>query len=261
MAIDPLTRFSDRVRDYVAYRPRYPDQVLSWLQERGLSPSHVVADVGSGTGILTELLLRAGCSVVAVEPNPEMRRAAEAALGEEPGYRSISGSAEATTLESGSIDLITVGQAFHWFDPIAAKREFARILRPGGRLALIWNDRQTRANSFMRGYEKLLDDWGRDYRKASYHHRPLAETLTQLFDRGSLTTSFPNQQALDEEGLVGRFFSASYTPGKEEPQRAAAEDAARQLFRAHQEDGVVVINYLTTVELGEIGRPTSTPPT
>src|SRR5579863_1256797 len=111
------TRFSDRVEDYVKYRPHYPKKILSYLQDRyAFGPGWVVADIGSGTGISTELFLRFGNNVFAVEPNLEMRSKAEELLAAHPGFRSVEGTAEATGLPGSSIDLIVAGQAFHWFD-------------------------------------------------------------------------------------------------------------------------------------------------
>jgi ubiquinone/menaquinone biosynthesis C-methylase UbiE len=139
---DSKERFSDRVDDYRKYRPGYPEAVLQVLEERcGLSPSSVVADIGSGTGILTGMLLSKAHTVYAVEPNAPMRSAAEEDYRDHPAFRSVAGSAEATTLPSRSVDLITAAQAFHWFDPEKAKAEFRRILRKEGNIALIWNER------------------------------------------------------------------------------------------------------------------------
>src|SRR4051794_35122333 len=116
-AVDSKARFSDRVENYVKYRPTYPTAVLGYLRdEAGLTVQSVVADVGSGTGISSELFLRAGCTVYGVEPNADMRAAADGLLAQYPAFRSVDGSAEATTLPAGSADLVIAGQAFHWFD-------------------------------------------------------------------------------------------------------------------------------------------------
>ena len=142
MSSNSTTRFSDRVEDYVKYRPHYPVAVLTYLQATySFSSSWVVADIGSGTGISTELFLAAGNRVDAVEPNREMRRKAEELLSGHPGFVSIDGTAEATGLPEASVDLIVAGQAFHWFEPVATRREFVRIARPGAVAALIWTQR------------------------------------------------------------------------------------------------------------------------
>ena len=124
---EPATasRFNNRVENYIAYRPKYPAAVAEFLRnELGLSAASVVADVGSGTGILSELLLRAGCTVFGVEPNEAMREAAEELLQAYPNFKSVHGTAEATTLDDSSVDFVTAGQAFHWFDIEGARREF-----------------------------------------------------------------------------------------------------------------------------------------
>src|SRR5712691_7831802 len=140
---DAKQRFSNRVADYVRYRPGYPPAVLDLLRtDCGLRPDHVVADIGSGTGILSKLFLENGNRVFGVEPNAEMRQAGEEYLASYDGFSSIEGSAESTTLADSSVDFITAAQAFHWFDPQAARREFARILKPGGWVVILWNDRR-----------------------------------------------------------------------------------------------------------------------
>ena len=158
--MDSVSRFSNRVESYARYRPRYPDAVITFLADTcGLSPSAVVADVGAGTGILTELFLRNGNVVLAVEPNAAMRGAAEAQLRGYQGFHSIDGRAEVTTLPTDSVDFAVAGQAFHWFEPVATRREFRRILKPGGLIALIWNDRRLDSTPFMRAYHELLDEF------------------------------------------------------------------------------------------------------
>ena len=153
----PTERFTSRVETYIKYRPTYPAAVIDLLRsECGLTADAIVADVGSGTGILSELVLKNGNEVIGVEPNQAMRLAAEHLLSSYPRFRSVEGSAEASTLPAASVDLITAGQAFHWFDATAARREFARILKPNGSVALIWNDRQLDSTEFLRGYEALL---------------------------------------------------------------------------------------------------------
>ncbi len=159
--MDSISRFSNRAEIYARYRPRYPDAVIACLTDAcGLSPSATVADVGAGTGILTELFLRNGNPVYAVEPNAAIRGVAEAQLQGTPDFHSIDGRAEATTLPKNSVDFVVAGQAFHWFEPVATRREFRRILKPGGWIALIWNDRRLDSTPFMRAYHELLDEFG-----------------------------------------------------------------------------------------------------
>src|SRR6185503_1231931 len=150
-------RFSTRVESYIKYRPSYPTEVLELMRVRcGLAATSMVADIGSGTGILTELLLETGATVFAVEPNKEMRAAAERLLSDYGRFRSVDGTAEATTLPDASVDLITASQAFHWFDIQKARRELARVLRPRGWVVLIWNERPVDASAFLDEYDALL---------------------------------------------------------------------------------------------------------
>src|ERR1700712_2137458 len=166
---DPTKRFSNRVENYVKFRPSYPPGVLGLLQDKcGLTPAARVADVGSGTGILTELLLQQGNKVFAVEPNPDMRAAAEVRLSRQQNFTSVAGSAEATTLPDQSVELITAAQAFHWFDREKARGEFLRILTPGRWVALIWNDRHTESTPFLRAYEQLLRTYATDYAEVDH---------------------------------------------------------------------------------------------
>ena len=170
-AKDSTQRFSSRVDNYVRYRPGYPPEVLELLRtECGLSPSSIVADIASGTGILTRMLLENGNRVFGVEPNPEMRRAGEQFLTRYPGFTSVAGSAEATMLDDHSVDIITAAQAAHWFERERARREFVRILVPGGWTVLLWNERDTDATPFLREYEQLLLTYGTDYKEVRHEH-------------------------------------------------------------------------------------------
>src|SRR5712691_9479273 len=163
-ASNATRRFSDRAANYVRYRPGYPPEALQTLNtECGLRPSHVIADIASGTGIWTGRLLENDNPVFGVEPNAEMREAGERLLAPFPKFTSIAGTAEATTLADQSMDFVTAAQAAHWFDRERARREFVRILKPGGWLVLLWNERLTDATPFLRGYEELLLKYGTDY--------------------------------------------------------------------------------------------------
>src|SRR5688572_21518475 len=161
--LQPTTRFTGRADDYVRARPTYPDTLVDVLEAGlGLTPRAVLADVGAGTGLSAEPFLRRGYSVFCVEPNAEMRAAAERQLTRHAGFRSVAGSAEATGLDAHSVDGVVVAQAFHWFEADAAKAEFTRILRDGC-VALLWNTRRTAGSSFLEGYERVLQEFGTDY--------------------------------------------------------------------------------------------------
>lgn len=250
---DPTGRFTDRVADYVRYRPGYPDELLRCLcDDVGLSAETTVADVGSGTGISSAFLLRSGCTVIGVEPNDAMRHAAEQQLAGEPRFRSVIGSAEATRLPDGSVDLVVAGQAFHWFDRRAARAEFARILRPDGSVTLFWNAGRAEGTPFLEGYERLLRRWGTDYAEVN-HCGVGGEALAAFFAGPAVRRVFANAQTLDFDGLRGRLLSSSYTPAEGHPDRAPMLRELRALFDEHQREGWVSIDYDTKLYAGSVG--------
>ncbi|MCX5757447.1 MAG: class I SAM-dependent methyltransferase [Candidatus Hydrogenedentes bacterium] len=254
---DSLTRFSNRVENYLKYRPRYPQEVIETLRtECGLLPASVVADVGSGTGMLTELFLCNGNLVFAVEPNREMREAAERLLAGYAGFRSVDGTAEATGLPTGSVDFMTAGQAFHWFDREKAKRESQRVLRSDGWVVLVWNDRLTDSTPFLAAYEQLLRRHATDYE--AVNHRKIDKDVVAAFfaphDFGF--RHFPNRQVFDFQGLKGRLESSSYVPAPGQPGNEAMRIDLEDLFQIHQSNDTVTIEYLTLMYFGRL-RPAS----
>ena len=253
MAADSKQRFSNRVENYVKFRPDYPRQILAALRDRiGFSPAWVVADVGSGTGISTRMMLENGNEVFAVEPNADMRAAAEKWLGNEPRFHSIDASAEETTLADASIDLIIAAQAFHWFDLIRCKVEFTRILKPGGWCALIWNERKTGGTPFLESYEALLKKYGADY-MAVRHERVDSAAMGSFFSpRGFQTLTFTNSQLLDLDGVVGRCLSSSYAPAPGQPNHEPMLHELREIFARCQADGHVAFEYQTQVHYGQL---------
>jgi len=248
----PTARFSDRVEDYVRYRPGYPPEVLDLLRaECGLRPSHIVADIASGTGMFTRLLLENGNSVFAVEPNTEMREMGIRLL--EPYNRlvSIAGTAEETTLGSASVDFVTAAQAAHWFDLPRARTEFARILRPEGWCVLIWNERRAETTPFLRDYEQLLLTYGTDYKEVR-HERTTA--IIHEFFAPALADErvFDLRQQFDYQGLAGRLLSSSYAPLEGHPSHAPMMRELQRIFRAHATDNVVEFEYNTRVYYGHL---------
>src|SRR5882757_1999014 len=178
--IEPVKRFSSRVENYAKYRPGYPLGVIDLLvSECGLSQDSIVADVGSGTGFLTELFLRNGNKVFGVEPNREMRTAAEIYLNNYPTFNSVDARAESTSLAGASIDFVTVGQAFHWFDQLQARQEFTRILKSDGWAVLIWNERRLDSSDFLRAVEELFLKFGTLYEQV--RHENVYSDITAFF--------------------------------------------------------------------------------
>jgi SAM-dependent methyltransferase len=250
---DPTRRFTDRVDDYARYRPSYPPGLMQLLRdEAGLRPEHVVADVGSGTGLLTEPFLRNGNVVFAVEPNRAMAAAARERLGGDHRFRDVDGRAEATGLDPASVDFIVVGQAFHWFDAARARDEFRRILRPGGFVVLAWNARRVEGSAFLRDYEAFLRRWGTDYKEVSARYEEEGAIRTLFGDGGFGTRTFDNVQTFDLAGLRGRLCSSSYAPPAGDPRHEPMLLALADLFAAHQQRGHVAFEYDTHVYWGRL---------
>ena len=249
---DSKQRFSNRVADYVRYRPGYPPAVLELLRsECGLRPGHVIADIGSGSGLLSELFLKNGNRVYGVEPNEAMRRAGEEYLASYDGFSSIEGSAESTTLADSTIDFVTAGQAFHWFEPEKTRAEFRRILQLQGWIVAIWNFREMET-PFGKAYEEILVKYGMDYARVRDSY-PQGHDVQSFFLGGDfLHHALPNVQFLDWEGLAGLLRSASYMPQEGHGNFAPMMDALRALFRARQEDGGVRVGYATNLYAGQL---------
>jgi SAM-dependent methyltransferase len=251
--MDATNRFSDRVEHYVRSRPEYPRAFYAFLRDDlGLTPAWVVADVGSGTGISTRPLLENGNVVYGVEPNAPMRQAAERLLSDLPAFRSLDAVAEATTLPPASVDLILAAQAFHWFDRVRARAEFVRVLKPGGWLVLVWNERRLDATPFLRDYEELLRRHGTDY--ASVRHENVDDAALRGFFAPSphAARAFDNAQHFDYVGLESRLLSSSYTPAADDPRRGPMLAGLREIFDRHQQRGRVTFEYDTRAYYGRL---------
>lgn len=246
------SRFSDRVDNYIRYRPGYPaDALLALKTDCGLTPSHVIADVAFGTGIWTHVLLENGNPVFGVEPNAEMREAGERLLAAFPNFTSIAGTAEATTLPDASVDFVTAAQAAHWFDRKRAHEEFARILKPAGWLVLLWNERLTDSTPFLRDYENLLQAYGTDY--ADVWHEHTTDAVNVFFDPAPFHERvFAMRQEFDCAGLEGRLLSSSYAPGPGHPKHEPMVQELRRIFDAHKVTGRVAFDYKTRMYFGRL---------
>jgi SAM-dependent methyltransferase len=250
---DATTRFTNRVRDYVRFRPGYPTGVVELLRERcGLGTGSTVADIGAGTGIFTRLLLETGARVHAVEPNNAMQDALTSGSPSNERLSVARGTADATGCANGTLDIITAAQAFHWFDPTTTRTEFLRILKPGGWVALIWNSRLTDRSPFLEAYERLLVEKAVDYSKVTHRHVDRARVESFFKPAGIELHTFPNHQHFDFEGLRGRVLSSSYAPAVGQPGHESMMEELQELFGHHNDNGLVRFEYETEVYLGRL---------
>lgn len=251
-ASDATQRFSSRVENYVRYRPSYPQAVIDLLsKECGLRTDSIIADIAFGTGIFTKLLLENGNSVFGVEPNADMRMAGESFLSAYPRFISVAGAAEATTLADDSVDFVTAAQAAHWFDLKKARQEFIRITRAGGWAVLLWNERSVDSTPFLRAYEKLVLDFGTDYKEV--RHERTTETIHEFFSPTPFQSRvFDNHQEIDYAGLEGRLLSSSYTPSAGHANYQPMLARLQRIFNAHQANGRVVLEYKTRVYYAQL---------
>lgn len=252
LKIESTERFSSRVEAYVRHRPSYPKEVISVLQDGcRLTRQMSIADVASGTGIFTRLLLENGNRVFGVEPNEKMRRAGEEYLAEFPNFVSIAGTGEATTLPARSVHMITCAQAAHWLKREEALREFQRILEPSHYVVVVFNDRQVKEDPFAQDYEKLVVKYGTDY--------SAVQRMGRIFEGEEFFASFkcekrtlPNHQDLDYEALEGRLLSSSYAPQVSDPGHGTMLEQLRGIFEKHQRGGCIRMRYDTNIYFGKL---------
>ena len=247
---DSTKRFTDRVEDYARYRPSYPDAAIDYLKTLCPPPGPVV-DVGFGTGLFTERLLLAGYIVTGLEPNRAMLEVGDAAMRRYENFASMPGTAERLPVAAGSFGMIVAAQSFHWFDPEPTRKAFARALRPGGWVSLIWNNRETDTTPFLVGYEAALNKYCPDYAKISATHAAEQE-IEAFFAPDEVTKrSFPNHQELDWDGVRGRMMSSSYVP-KSGPSHDALLGEVETLFQQEAKAGTVEVRYQTVLFSGQL---------
>jgi ubiquinone/menaquinone biosynthesis C-methylase UbiE len=252
LKIESTQRFSSRVEAYVRYRPSYPPAVIDVLRaECDLTPEMTVADVASGTGIFTRLLLENGNRVIGVEPNDKMRSAGEQFLSTFTLFSSVNAKAEATTLPDSSVDMVTCAQAAHWLDRERAQKEFLRILKPDCYVVIVFNDRQVKGNAFADDYEKLVVTYGTDY--------SAVQRLGRIFAGDEFFAPYkcekrtlPNHQDLDYEALEGRLLSSSYAPQPQDPGCRPMLADLRRIFEKYQQGGRVRMEYDTNIYFGKL---------
>lgn len=248
--VDSIQRFSSRVDAYVRFRPSYPKQIIETLErDCGFRDDSIVADIASGTGIFTKLLLEHGNRVFGIEPNAKMRRAGEEFLAGYSNFTSVTGTAEDTTLPAGSIEFVTAAQAGHWFDRKRSRLEFARILKPGGWAVLVWNERKTDSTPFLRDYEDLLLRYGTDYNQVRHEHTIVSEFFDPLPFQEQ---TFDLQQVFDYESVEGRLMSSSYAPQPGHPNHEPMLRELHRIFDLHQHAGRVIIEYATRMFYGRL---------
>lgn len=247
--------FSTKVAAYVASRPDYPPGLFDALRTLGaLDADTVVADIGAGTGLLTRSLLDHAAQVIAVEPSDAMRAACDSALGSRAGYRSVQGKAEHTTLADASIDLVTAAQAFHWFDVDAAREEILRVLRPSGRVALIWNDR-VRTDPLHVAMDEVFAAYGGARRGAMLAHEDRSDVPRFFAGADVRGIDLPHEHRLDREGLRALAFSRSYMPPPETDAGVQAMRDIDAIFARFESGGELRVRYRTVAFVGRPRKP------
>lgn len=256
-------RFTGLADVYDRFRPSYPDACLDDLGPLGAGPGGVVADVGAGTGLFTELLARRGASVVAVEPNPDMIAVARRRLAGLPGVCIVEAAAERTGLDAGSVDLVTAAQAFHWFDPDAFRAECLRILHLDGRVALIWNSR-TPGHPLHEACARICERHCPDFEGFSGDSRQTRgddtrRAVDRFFAGGAAEEKdYPNDLELTREAFVGRHLSASYAPRPGSPEYGPFVGELDAVFDRFATGWTLTFPNTTSMH---VGRPLAAPAT
>lgn len=243
--MNPLNRFSDRATAYVKYRPSYPEEAIAIILQGNGNSQLVAADIGAGTGISSRLLAQNGIRVIAIEPNLKMSEAATP-------HRLVefhNGTAENTSLSDSCVDLVTCFQAFHWFNPEPTLQEFQRILKPSGRLAVVWNNRD-QDDEFTQSYTELVKIASNQHPAESRLESISPLLASDLFTQVHCHT-FNYRQALNLEGLIGRAQSASYIPQTGEAYQQLIEGLTELYNSQHDEKGLVYLIYRTSVYLAK----------
>lgn len=252
---DTYSHYSRTVQYYSRYRPRYPSDLIALLKAKcNLSPSHVIADIGAGTGQMTELFLKHGNPVYAVEPNADMRQVAEDELGAYPRLTLVDATAEETTLPDASVHLISVGNAFHWFNHKQVREEFLRILVPQGWVVLAWNLERNNDSPFGLAFEEFWQkhiDPSVHFARNPERKRP--DYITEFFGAENIKeTTLDNYQLCDFDALKGLILSTLKAPQATDPRYPAMVDDLKTIFDQYQEDRTVTLEYDTAIVYGQL---------
>ncbi|HEY8891035.1 MAG TPA: class I SAM-dependent methyltransferase [Clostridium sp.] len=242
--LNPKGRFSNRVENYAKYRPNYPNDIINFLNTTiGLTNKAIIADIGSGTGISAQLFLDNGNEVYGIEPNTEMRAAGEKRLNQYTNFHSVDASSESTKLESESVDMITVGQAFHWFEPEPTKKEFLRILKPNGFVVIVNNRIKLRGDKFMGEYMELIEKYA-----DSEPTKSLNTDLPNFFNSKIIYKEiFYNPQVYNLKKLLGNLLSYSYISNEENSRFNYMISEFELLFKKHNDNGTLIFHYETVL--------------
>ncbi|MEK8198215.1 MULTISPECIES: class I SAM-dependent methyltransferase [Lysinibacillus] len=245
--------FTDKADIYAKYRPSYPKEYIDYLiAVNELNEDRIVADIGSGTGIFSSLLLERGLHVIGVEPNDDMRMKAEQSLKKYPRFESIKATAEHTTLTGNSVDLVTVAQAFHWFDKKAFKIECQRIGKQKSKVALVWNSRDL-TNPIIKENAAICQKTCSNFNGFSGGMEETLEVFTSFFKDGQYEfKKYENELLFDYEGFLGRNLSASYAPKKNDGEYQTFVFLLTELFEKYSKNGKIVLPNITRSYLGNV---------
>ncbi len=251
---DSIGRFSNRVENYIKYRPHYPVKIIDFLNtECGFDKNKIVADIGSGPGISCENFIANGNTVYAVEPNDDMRKAAEEIFSDAKNFVSVKGTAENTTLNDNSMDFVIAGQAFHWFDRDKCKIEFRRILKKDGYVILMWNEKIS-SNDFMKSYYDLIKRYGTDYEKINHSLVTDDKTIGEFYSPALVKKKLlRHTHPLDYKGLEGRLLSSSYIPLEGEKFNKMISEL-KNMFEKYNKDDMVGMHYETILYYGKLNE-------
>jgi len=248
------SKFDGMGKIYASFRPSYPRAFMEYLRGGvGIRESCAVADIGSGTGILTRQLLESGVQVFAVEPNADMRAVAEADLRGFGGFVSVNGTAESTTLAAHSVGFVTAAQAFHWFDSKRFKAECARIMKPRGKVVLVWNSRDAES-ALVRENDAINKKYCPDFKGFSGGMRGAEneDDFADFFEGAYETKIFSNDTSCGEQGFIGRNLSASYAPKESDADYQAYVAELRALFAKYSKNGTLRTPNFTRSYAGHI---------